>query len=226
MIRLYIENFEKDKHVTLSKEHHHYVVNVMRLKDNDEIIIFNQKNGEFLCKFIYSKESIVIPTKCLRKYEKNIKSIYLAFSPIKSHLTNFIIEKATELGVNYIQPIITERTQIRNINIEKLTKIAIEASEQSERIDIPIINKAITFDKFIKSINNDINWFSALERSDSISIKDVTFENNNSGLIVGPEGGFSDEEKDLLKQFTKPTSLGKNILRTETAIIAGLSFFI
>ena len=126
----------------LDKSQSHYLNKVMRVKENEVFSLFN-KTGEWEAKILRISKSIVEfkTTKQLRQKE-NTKELWLAFSPIKSNYQNFMIQKATELGVTKFLPIIFDRTVVRKINKERLEKIAVEASEQSNRINVPSIEKA------------------------------------------------------------------------------------
>ena len=134
----------------LDKSQSHYLTKVMRIKENEVFSLFN-KDGEWEAKILKISKSIVEfkTTKQLRQ-KKNIKELWLAFSPIKSNFQNFMIQKATELGVTRFLPIILDRTVVRKINKDRLEKIVIEASEQSNRINIPVIESAQNLDNFLK----------------------------------------------------------------------------
>ena len=128
-----------------------------------------------------------------------------------------VIEKCTELGVTDYYILRSEYTNARN-DIEKLQRIAISASEQSERLDVPAIHEEQRLNEFITNLPDEYMWFSAIERDDeAISILDISPENQNIGFIVGPEGGFSGAEKLLLQRYTTPIRLSHNILKTETS---------
>ena len=139
-IRLfYPESLSLNLRATLDKSQSHYVCKVMRIKENEVFSLFNS-NGEWEVKILKISKSIVEfnVTKQLRQKE-NFKELWLAFSPIKSNYFNFMIQKATELGVTKFLPIIFDRTIVRKINKERLEKVVIEAAEQSNRINIPVI---------------------------------------------------------------------------------------
>ena len=144
----------------LSKSQSHYLTKVMRIKEDESFSLFN-KEGEWEGKILSISKSIVEfkITKRLRKKE-NIKELWLAFSPIKLNYQNFMFQKATELGVTKFLPIIFERTVVRKINNERLKKIVIEASEQSNRINVPIIESSQNLKSFLKkNLINDFQLF-------------------------------------------------------------------
>ena len=160
-------------------------------------------------------------TKQLR-HEENETDLWLAFSPIRSNFFNFMIQKATELGVTKFIPVITERTVVRNINYERLIKIVTEASEQCNRLSIPEIDKIQKLDEFFKN-NKDLNLIFGDLNSDNKKLKI-----NNKKLLcilIGPEGDYTEVEREKILKYcgTQSIKLGNNILRTETAVISALS---
>jgi 16S rRNA (uracil1498-N3)-methyltransferase len=148
--------------------------------------------------------------------------VWLAFSPLRTHLTHFVIEKATELGVTHIQPIISDYTQHRQVCIDKYKKIAIEATEQCERLSVPRIFDAKNLYEFIDA-RPQINWLAAIERTSSPLISIDTEKKESVGVIIGPEGGFSESERSVLAKSVTIVSLGNSILRSETAALFALS---
>ena len=160
--------------------------------------------------------------KQLRQKE-NTKELWLAFSPIKSNYQNFMIQKATELGVTKFLPIIFDRTVVRKINKERLEKIVIEASEQSNRINVPLIESAQKLDNFLKMSSMDL-IFTDLN-SDNKKIDKSKLTDKPICIIIGPEGDFSPAERELILGFSNvvPFTLSKNVLRSDTAVISAIS---
>jgi 16S rRNA (uracil1498-N3)-methyltransferase len=221
-VRLYVQtSMEVDKIVDLNEDQSHYCINVRRLRLNDEILLFNGKDGEFLS-VISSINKKTIRLSIINKVKdfRSLTPLMLVFSPIKQDRLNFMIEKATELGVTHIKPIITEYTQIRKINRERLLKIAIEASEQSERLCIPYLFEVETFSHFLFD-HDFIEWplACAYERCQT---KENTSLEKSTGLLIGPEGGFSNKEIAMIQKKMPIISFGQQILRSETAAIVGL----
>ena len=207
---------------TLDKSQSHYISKVMRIKESEVFSLFNI-SGEWEAKILSISKSIVEfnITKQLRQKE-NFKELWLAFSPIKSNYFNFMIQKATELGVTKFLPIIFDRTIVRKINEERLEKIIIEAAEQSNRINVPTIEQLQTLDSFLK---NDMDLiFTDLNASNKkIDLKMLTTK--PTCVIIGPEGDFSEEEREEILKFNgvQPIKINENILRSETAVISALS---
>ena len=206
----------------LDKSQSHYVSKVMRLKEKEVFSLFNS-SGEWEAKILNITKSIVEfnVAKQLRQKE-NTKELWLAFSPIKSNYFNFMIQKATELGVTKFLPIIFERTIVRKINKERLEKVIIEAAEQSNRITVPSIED---LQKLKSLLNNDIDLiFTDLNTNNKkIDLKKLTTK--PTCVIVGPEGDFSEEEREEILKFNnvQPIKINENILRSETAVISALS---
>ena len=206
----------------LDKSQSHYLAKVMRIKENEVFSLFNN-SGEWEAKILNITKSIVEfnVTKQLRQKE-NTKELWLAFSPIKSNYFNFMIQKATELGVTKFLPIIFERTIVRKINKDRLEKVIIEAAEQSNRITVPTINDPQKLKSFL---NNDMDLiFTDLNTTNTkIDIKKLTTK--PTCVIIGPEGDFSEEEREEILRFNdvQPIKINENILRSETAVISALS---
>ena len=206
----------------LDKSQSHYVSKVMRLKEKEVFSLFNI-SGEWEAKIVNITKSIVEfnVTKQLRQKE-NTKDLWLAFSPIKSNYFNFMIQKATELGVTKFLPIIFERTIVRKVNKERLEKVIIEAAEQSNRITVPSIEDPQKLKSFL---NNDMDLiFTDLNTTNTkIDIKKLTTK--PTCVIIGPEGDFSEEEREEILKFNgvQPIKINENILRSETAVISALS---
>ena len=222
-IRLfYPESLSLNLRATLDKSQSHYVCKVMRIKENEVFSLFNS-NGEWEVKILKISKSIVEfnVTKQLRQKE-NFKELWLAFSPIKSNYFNFMIQKATELGVTKFLPIIFDRTIVRKINKERLEKVIIEAAEQSNRINVPTIEQPQNLESFLK---NDMDLiFTDLNASNKkIDPKMITA--NPTCVIIGPEGDFSELERQEILKFkgVQPIKINENILRSETAVISALS---
>ena len=206
----------------LDKSQSHYVSKVMRIKENEVFSLFNN-SGEWEAKILNITKSIVEfnVTKQLRQKE-NIKELWLAFSPIKSNYFNFMIQKATELGVTKFLPVIFERTIVRKINKERLEKVIIEAAEQSNRITVPSIEDPQKLKSFL---NNDMDLiFTDLNTTNTkIDIKKLITK--TTCVIIGPEGDFSEQEREEILEFkgVQSIKINENILRSETAVISALS---
>ena len=209
----------------LDKPQSHYISKVMRIKSNEVFSLFNS-SGEWEAKIKEISKGIVEfnITKQLRKKE-NSKEIWLAFSPIKSNYFNFMMQKATELGVTKFIPIIFDRTIVRKINKERLEKIIIEATEQSNRINVPILEKPQNLENFLTKNLKKIDLIFTDLNTSKKKLEINKQANKPLCAIIGPEGDFSENERELILNFegVKPININQNILRAETATISVIS---
>ena len=222
-IRLfYPESLSINLENNLDNSQSHYLIKVMRLKVKDTFYLFN-KDGEWESKILkISKNTVSFKIRKQIRQKEDNKEIWLAFAPIKSNYFNFMIQKSTELGVTKFLPILSERTIVRKINNERLKKIIVEACEQSNRINVPDLLPTQTLDSFLinsKSINlifGDLNT-----NNKKIKIE----EKIPNCILIGPEGDFSEVEREKILKFrgTQSIKLSNNILRSETAVISALS---
>jgi len=207
----------------LDKSQSHYLSKVMRVKENEVFSLFN-KEGEWEAKVLGIFKNIV-EFKIIKKLrQKEItKELWLAFSPIKSNYQNFMLQKATELGVTKFLPIIFDRTVVRKINKDRLKKIVIEASEQSNRINVPTIEEAQDLNGFLKK--NSMNLIFTDLNSNIKKIDKSKFTDKPVCIIIGPEGDFSETEREKILSFkgVQPIKINENILRSETAVISAIS---
>ena len=219
----YPESLSNNLSGKLNKDQSKYLNSVMRLKTNDIFSLFN-KQGEWNTKIISINKGIVEFQVQNQLRNSNIeREIWLVFTPIKSNYFNFMLQKATEIGVTKFFPITTERTIVRKINEDRIKKILIEASEQSNRLTVPSIEKIQKLEKFLDD-NKNINLiFGDLNtHSKKIEFKDPP---KPIAVLIGPEGDFSESERAKILKFhdVQSIKLNDNILRSETAVISSLS---
>ena len=207
----------------LDKSQSHYLSKVMRIKENEFFSIFNS-SGEWEAKILNISKNLVRfkITKQLRKKE-NFKELWLAFSPIKSNYFNFMIQKATELGVTKFLPVILDRTIIRKINKERLEKIIIEATEQSNRIQIPKIEDPQSLNSFLNKYDVDLIFTDINSNNPKLNLKKLS--KKPVCILVGPEGDFSESEREEILSYkgVQAIKISDNILRSETAVISAIS---
>ena len=207
----------------LDKDQSHYLSKVMRIKENEVFSLFN-KEGEWEAKVlrIYKNTVEFKIIKQLRQKEI-VKELWLAFSPIKSNYQNFMLQKATELGVTKFLPIIFDRTVVRKINKVRLEKIVIEASEQSNRINVPTIEDVQDLNSFLKK--NSMNLIFTDLNSNINKVDKSKLTDKPVCIIIGPEGDFSETEREKILSFkgVQPIKINDNILRSETAVISAIS---
>ena len=225
-IRLYyLESIVENSTSLVSREHSHYIVNVMRLKKGSNINFFN-KEGEWVGKII-SIEKDKVEVKFLNKVKEpsKISNIELAICLVKKSPMEIILQKATELRVRKITPIISDRTEVKDLNFERANKIIIEATEQSNQLNTPDLSQVIKLKDFINNISKDEKLFFAdVNSKHRLSSKDLG-QGKKASVLIGPEGDFSPAERELIlsKRETVPFTLSENILRADTAVISAIS---
>jgi 16S rRNA (uracil1498-N3)-methyltransferase len=222
-IRLfYSESLSINLEASLDKSQSHYLSKVMRINIGQSFSLFNQ-SGEWEAKIKEINKGIVefLVIKKLRS-ANNERDVWLAFAPIKLNYLNLMIQKATELGVTKFIPIITERTIVRKLNDKRLNKIIIEASEQSNRLKVPKLDKILKLGDFLKLYQNTNIIFGDLNTDNS----KINFKSSDPlCILIGPEGDFTVKERENILKLKKLISLkiNKNILRSETAAISMIS---
>lgn len=227
-IRLYINaELYEGQQISCDEKQIHYLLNVMRSNVGDEVFVFNGKDGEF-CATVEEicKKKCILSTKSKFAEFKNVPDVWLLFSPLKKDNTDIVIQKATELGVRKIVPVLTEYTSNMNVKIERLKMQVIEASEQCRRQDIPEVQQCTDLQKLLLNWNKNRSLIYLDESLKSESAKEQMVKHKEPvAILVGPEGGFSEKELEILRKldYTCGVSLGGRILRAETAVIAALS---
>ena len=223
-IRLFFkESLSLNLTAKLDKLQSHYVNKVMRIKVGEVFSLFNN-SGEWQAKILAISKSLVEfkITKQLRQVE-NSRELWLAFSPIKSNYFNFMIQKATELGITKFLPIIFDRTIVRKINKERLEKVIIEAAEQSNRIQIPKIEQLQNLNSFLNKNDVDLIFTDLNSSNNKLNLKKL--RNKPTCIVVGPEGDFSAFEREQILSYrgVQAIKINENILRSETAVISAIS---
>ena len=214
--------------ITLSPEQSHYLCHVLRQRVGGTLTVFDGENGDWLATITeLVKKQAVIKIESQQRLPVSTKPLWLAFAPLKQDATNFVLEKATELGVTHVQPLWMERSNTQRLNDDRWQKIVIEAAEQCERQDIPTLLPSLKLMAFLDNLPADVQWFVALERSDQPCLLTALQKENPKtwGFIIGPEGGFSAVEQHILRQHSSvhAISLGTRVLRAETAALSVLA---
>ena len=209
------------REITLQDGPTHYLLHVMRCSAGDEVRVFNGKDGEWSARLSSARKHVAVVTPDLQvRAQEAEPDIWLAFAPLKRDATDLVVQKATELGASALLPVFTERTNAGRVNLERLAAIATEAAEQSERLTVPEVRAPVRLEEMLANWPTDRPLAAAVERSEA-----AAFPHAAGGLLVGPEGGFSPHELELIRRspFICPVSLGARILRAETAAIVGLA---
>lgn len=227
--------------VALDEGQARHVGTVLRLGEGDALRVFNARDGEWRARVASkSKRGMSVQVDELLRASRLAPDLDLLFAPVKRHATDLIVEKATELGVRRIRPVITQRTIAETVRLDRLSAIAREAAEQTERFDAPELLDAVSLAKaldgweaartliYADEAGDDDSqaWGGESGRARAIAEAPTTVPKPGSlALLVGPEGGFTAEERRMLRaqSFVIPVSLGPRILRAETAVIAALS---
>lgn len=227
--RLYVQvPLEKGEVVEVDKDQTHYLLHVMRYKVGDTVLLFNGKDGEWEAKIIEltKRKGVLFPELCVRKQEGGIDAV-LCFAPVKQVPMQFIIQKATELGVSVLQPIKTQRTVVSRVNVDKLQLIAIHAAEQSERLDVPEVRDVVTLSRLFGGWDETLPLVLGDEAGGGKPMMEVLsmLKEGKFAFMVGPEGGFSESEFEFLRSrpYVHPVGMGPRILRSDTAVITGLA---
>lgn len=208
----------------------HYLLKVMRAQNGDGIILFNGRDGEWrgLIEDATKKACVICLIEQLRPQGADA-NLWLAFAPLKKSSTDFLVEKATELGVSRLIPVFTERTNTSRVKSERLNLIAMEAAEQCDRLSVPDVCEAADFADFLSRWPPERTLLVPDETGGGAPLKGVLEQSQAPahGFLIGPEGGFAPSELDDLGNlsFVTRVGLGPRILRAETAALAALACF-
>ena len=219
----YSKELKKGLISKLSESQSHYTKNVMRLKPGDKISLFNSSSGEWDVSILTQcKDLTEFKVEKFSRPQEKENNLWLAFSPIKKIPQDMMLQKTTELGIQKFVPLLCERSVVREINIERAEKIITEASEQSNRISVPEILKIQNLENFIKNFPENGNLIFCDINCESSNLKNILSKKDPACILIGPEGDFSENERQLIvnNKKTVSISLAKNILRAETAAIS------
>ncbi len=232
-IRLFLEekNLETLRQIKICDNNFDYLTKVMRQKNGDKFFVFNGLDGEFVAEVMaVEKKFLIAEIKEKISDLKKVPNITLAFAPVKNVGIDFVATKAVELGVASFQPILTRRTIVDKINIDRFRSNAKEALEQCERNDFPQIFEKKKLDKFVVNPKNPEKIFILCDESgEACKARDVLSKISVSEkeivILIGPEGGFAPEEFARMRQLKNLYSigLGPRILRADTAMISALT---
>lgn len=253
MIRLFLADspsLAEGASIVLLPDASRYLAAVMRKGPGDEILVFNGRDGEWLARIdAVGKKSVTLVAERQTRPQPTGAGPVLLVALIKRARLETIVEKATELGASKVQLLITHRSNSDHTNVERLTLIAREAAEQTERLDVPEILSPVKLDRLLDSLDYSAVFFgdedSTHESDEKVTlpmlaaIEKCGFENRSasgdfgeanpslSAILIGPEGGFDDDERQRLRELPNvhPVNLGPRILRADTAAISALTLF-
>jgi 16S rRNA (uracil1498-N3)-methyltransferase len=230
--RLFIEHpLSNGAAMTLEKDQSLYLATVLRKQMGDEVVLFNGRDGAWLGRLTSSaKKSVALELIEQIAPQPAAADLWYGFAPLKTARLDYVIQKATEMGASIIQPVITRFTQVSRIKLDRMRANAIEAAEQCEVLNIPLIEPEVSLDRLLAywvALQGDRLLIVADEGAGSASPvgQIAAIGGRPVGLLIGPEGGFADEERALLlsQPFVIPISLGPRILRADTAAVAALA---
>jgi 16S rRNA (uracil1498-N3)-methyltransferase len=228
--------------IVIDGDQAHYLTRVLRLGAGDPVRVFNGRDGEFEASVAAStKSTATLRLEKRTREQAGATDLWLLFAPLKKARTDFVVEKAVELGAADIRPVLTERTDAETVRVDRLQRLAIEAAEQTERLDVPPVREAVKLSQVLAGWDAGRLLVYADEAGDEGGkpwggeagkagpIADVLsrLADGPAAILIGPEGGFSPGERKRLRElpFVQPVGLGPRILRAETAAVAALSLW-
>ncbi len=214
--------------VTLEPEQAHYLRNVMRLADGAEVLVFNGRGGEWLARISASgKRGALLRPERQTRPQPDVRGPAYAFAPLKQARLDYMVQKAVEMGASRLSPVVTQFTQIGRLNMERMRANAIEAAEQCGILALPAIDEPVPIQKWLSSLPGEIRIVFCDEDSETLSPLEALrgVRAGDAAVLVGPEGGFSEEERKslLARENVVRLSLGPRILRADTAAVAALA---
>lgn len=227
----------------LPREQAHYLVNVMRREAGSPVRVFNGRDGEWQAVVAgASRKGASLQVEARLREQIGVPPLRLCFAPVKKARTDFIVEKATELGVAALQPVITRRTQAERVRTDRLLALAIEAAEQTERLCLPAISEPVTLERLLADWPAGERLIFCDEAGDGEGawggpqggarpmldmLQGETDPSGSWAVLIGPEGGFDEAERAQLRSlpFVRAVTLGPRILRADTAAVAALTLW-
>jgi 16S rRNA (uracil1498-N3)-methyltransferase len=229
-VRLFVEvPLAADARLSLSRAQSHYLLHVMRARVGHGISIFNGCDGEWLARIVEAgRRECVVACELNIAQQSRDDDLWLVFAPVKKTPADYLAQKATELGVSVLQPVITRRTIVHRVNTERMRANAIEAAEQSGRTTVPKIREPLELASLLSAWPEERRLLFCDEAGAPPIRQALT--NQSAGVwavVTGPEGGFDDTEREMIRALpaTVPASLGKRILRADTAALAALAIW-
>jgi len=223
--RLFVEATLSDgAAVTLDGPQANYLGNVLRLGVGGQVLLFDGTSGEWIATVAQmTRKSMQLTVERRTKAVEAVPDLWLAFAPVKRTQLDWLVEKATELGVARLMPVVTRRTVVERIKGERLRSIAVEAAEQCGRTMLPVIDELVALERLLKDRDSGRMLYFADETGGEPMV--TAFESGPGLILTGPEGGFTPEERELIRAAVgvKPVSLGPRILRAETAALAAVA---
>jgi 16S rRNA (uracil1498-N3)-methyltransferase len=214
--------------LTLSKEQSHYLINVLRMQAGDRLYVFNGKVGEWLAciESAHKKATILDIIEQNRPQPKPADLTYI-FAPLKQARLDYMVQKAVEMGVSRLAPVLTQHTQVHKLNLDRLRANVIEAAEQCGVLHVPEVNEPVKLPVLLETWDASRQILFCDEAAESINPLHTlqSMQEGPKAVLIGPEGGFSEQERDMLLglDYVTPIGLGPRILRADTAAVAALT---
>ncbi len=217
--------------IEIGKDQANHLLNVLRMKEGDALVVFNGRDGAWLSHITHAgKKGATIEATVQSAHQTPPSDLWFGFAPLKVGRLDYLVQKATEMGAGIIQPVVTEFTQVRKLRDDKLSAYILEAAEQCEVLSLPVLAPEIGLVQLIehwRATHGLRRLIFADEAAASASPAEAVgwLAGLPVGILVGPEGGFSDAERELLRsqEFVVPVSLGPRILRADTAAVAAMA---
>lgn len=223
--RLYVRApLSEDGRVELDAGQANYLGNVLRMTEGAELLVFDGASGEWLARIAEAgKKRMALAVERRTREAETIPDVWLAFAPVKRSQTDWLIEKATELGAARLLPVMTERTIVERVRIERLEAIAVEAAEQCGRTILPEIGEPVPLARLLEQRGRTLYFADEGGGEPAAS----AFRPGAATILTGPEGGFTDAERAAIRALPNAVavSLGPRILRAETAALAALAAY-
>ncbi|MEO7054045.1 MAG: 16S rRNA (uracil(1498)-N(3))-methyltransferase [Rhizomicrobium sp.] len=216
--------------IMLGEGQTHYLLHVLRAGVGDRVLLFNGRDGEWQGMIATAgKRGIMLTLLSRTAPQVGVPDLWLVFAPVKKTPSDYLAQKATELGVAKLQPVFTRRTIVTRLNEERLLANAVEAAEQSGRLTVPEIGAAMTLEKMMAAWPRDRSLYFCDEGGDALPLADSVRKAGEgaAAILTGPEGGFDPVEREALRAlpFVTPVSLGPRILRADTAALAAVTIW-
>ena len=234
-IRLFVEtSLSSEAKFALSREQSHYLANVMRKKAGATVLLFNGRDGEWEASIeTVTKREVVLSVGNQTKPQTSEPDLWLAFAPIKKARLDFIAQKATELGVSHMVPVMTRRTIVDRVKTDRMVANAIEAAEQCERLTVPSVGDVSKLEQILNSWPEDRHLMFCDEDLSGKPAHSALAEKTSKGdpapwgILIGPEGGFDEIEREMIRNHPNcvTVSLGPRVLRADTAAMAAISLW-
>jgi 16S rRNA (uracil1498-N3)-methyltransferase len=223
--RLFVrETLSPGAHVDLDPSQANYLNNVLRLRAGCELLTFDGRSGEWLARIVTAgRKRTTVSIERQTREPETIPDLWLAFAPVKRAQVDWMVEKATELGIARLIPVVTQRTMVERVKLERLEAIAIEAAEQCGRTRLPELAEPVQLSKLLLEPRESRRLYFADENGGAPAAQ--AFVPGPAMILTGPEGGFTDEERARIRACDNVAaiSLGPRILRAETAALAAIA---